>query len=364
MTARLAPLVIFLGLCMVLAACSGEPGGKQAQQASNDVPVSVVTAKAIERAYAQPIDGIATLRAREGVVITAPASGRVRQVLFREGQTVRAGAALVRLEDDTERAEFNAAKIHAELQATRFARIGELHGKGLVSKDERDAAMQALREAEARQEQARVRLDLRTVYAPFAGVLGFRQVSPGALVQPGNPIVSLDAIETLRADFPVPETLIGLLDSGVDITARSAAWPGREFRGVIALIGTRVDEATRTVNVQAHVDNRDGALKPGMLLTVRLPARQRQVLFVPESALLPENARQYVWRIAADDSALRVEISPGVRHDGQVEVVAGLSAGDRVVVEGQGNLRDGRRVQEVTGSTPAAMPAGPAERAP
>lgn len=347
------PLAMASGLLLaLLAGCGQEPAGGAGGGKGKDGPARVVTTAAASRPYAQAITGIATLRARESVLVTAAAAGRVREILFREGTTVTTGTPLVRLEDDTERAEHQAARVNAELQAVRFARVQELLQRGLVSRDEHDAQSQTLREAQSREELARVRLDLRTVRAPFAGILGFRQVSPGALVQPGDAIVSLDAVDTLRADFTVPETLLGVLATGVAVSGQAAAFPGRAFAGRITLLGTRVDEATRALTVQALIDNRDGRLKPGMLLTLAVPARERQALFVPEAALVPENARQYVWRVGADGSAARVEVTPGVRADGAVEIVAGLAAGDRVVTAGQGNLRDGRPVVE-SGAAPA-----------
>lgn len=345
---------LLLPVLLALAACGGDPppapGGKGGK--GDGRPTPVVTSPAETREYAQAITGVATLRAREGVTVTAPASGRVREVLFREGQRVAAGTPLVRLEDDEERAESRAAAANAELQAGRFARIAALRGQGLVSQEDRDAAAQALEEARARAELARVRLDLRTIRAPFAGMLGFRQVSPGALVQPGDAIVTLDALDALRADFPVPESLLALVEAGTPVSGQAAAWPGRAFSGRVTLVGTRVDADTRSATVQALVDNPDGVLRPGMLLTLSLPARPRTALFVPEAALVPENARQFVWLAGADGVAARREVATGVRSAGTVEIVAGLAPGDRVVIEGQGNLREGSAVSEAAaGST-------------
>lgn len=356
MPARRFALLLLVPL--LLPACGREPAatpGGPGNRAAGDDAAAVVLATATVRAHAPPITGIATLRAREAVTLTAPASGRVREIRFREGRPVMAGAVLVRLEDDEERAEFAAADTQATIQATRVARIESLQARGLVSQDERDSATQSLQEANARRELARVRLELRTIRAPFAGVLGFRQVSAGTLVRPGDAIVTLDALDWLRADFAVAETLLGQLTPGSPVRARSAAWPGREFAGTLSLVGTRVDDSTRSVTVQARFDNTDGALRPGMLLTVDVPAVERSTLFVPEAALLPENARQYVWRVGADGTAARVEVSTGLRSRGEVEIVAGLAPGDRVVVEGQGNLREGRPVREA--ATPAPVPA-------
>lgn len=363
--ARLLPAALGLA-ALALVACgkSPESTGKKPGGPGDDKPVAVVTAVAGTRDFAQPVSGVATLRACESVVVTARTAGRVSAVLFNEGTAVKAGTPLLRLEDDEERATFNAAKAAASLAQDRLARIESLLQRGLASQDERDTAAQALKDAQARAELARVQLDIRTIRAPFAGVLGFRQVSPGALVQPGDAIVSLDAVDTLRAEVAVPESLANVVTPGTAIEGRAAAWPGRVFKGRVTLAGTRVDPATRTFTVQATLDNRDRALKPGMLLTATLAARTRPALFVPESALVPENARQYAWRIDAQGVALRVEVATGVRSGGAVEIVAGLVAGERVAIAGQGNLRDGKRTQETPAAGAAATPSVPAGAAP
>jgi len=347
---------------ILLVACSAPDNGKAGKPGGqgDDKPASVVTAAVVSQPYAQEITGVATLRARESVLVTARTAGRVSAVLFSEGSRVSAGTPLVRLEDDEERAAYHAARANAELAAGKLGRLDDLLARGMASQDERDTQAQVLKEAQARAELARVQLEIRTLRAPFAGVLGFRQVSPGALVQPGDAIVSLDAIDTLRADFPVPEALANVVRAGNAVEGRAAAVPAREFAGRVTLVNTRVDSGTRTVTVQAQVDNRENLLKPGMLMTIRMRARERDALFVPEAALVPENARQFVWRIR-DGSATRVDVTPGTRRDGQVEVLAGLLAGERVAIAGQGNLRDGKRVEEAAAT---AATAAAAERAP
>lgn len=360
------PLTLMIAgiLSVQLVACSGEPSGDgKGGGKGGDRPVPAVLADVSPRSWQQPVEGIATLRAQEAVLLTAPAAGRVEAVLFREGARVQAGTPLVRLEDDEQKAEFNAAKVNAGLQASRQARMRQLLEQGLLSQDELDTQTQQLKEAQARLELARVKLDYRTVKAPFSGVLGFRQVSPGALVQPGDAIVSLDATDTLRAEFQVPETQLASVSADSTVTGRTAAYPGRVFEGRVTMIGTRVDENTRAVAVQARIDNRDLALRPGMLLTVSAQARERQALFVPESAIVPEGTKQFVWRVSAEGQAERVEVTLGARLPGQVEVAAGLKSGDRVVAEGHGALRPGSVVKDTAVANAASGDAPPAQTA-
>lgn len=353
-TSALPPAVTLLALSVLLAGCSREAPATpaKAERPAEATPVVVGTVE--QRQFVPSIEGLGTARALESVLVTARVSGRVVNLYFKEGARTAAGQPLVRLEDDEERAELKAAEAEAEQAQSRNQRMADLAAKGLVSRDQLEEQGQRLKSAQARLELARVRLDQRTVRAPFAGVLGFRQQSLGSLVQPGSPIVTLDAVDTLRVEFSVAEALLGDLKPGATVEVRAAAWPDRTFSGRISALGTRVDEVTRAAPVQAQLDNRDGALKPGMLLTVRAQGRPRSALFVPEGAVAPENARQFVWRVGADGKVEKVEVALGARLTGSVEVHTGLAAGDRVVLEGQGQLRPGRVVRAV--ETPAPAP--------
>jgi membrane fusion protein (multidrug efflux system) len=342
-----------LAVPALLGGCGGEsPAAPAAGSLVEATPV--VLGQVEQRQFVPQIEGLGTARAQESVLVTARVGGRIVSIDFKEGARTAANAPLVRLEDDEERAELKAAEAEAEQAEARNTRLAELSGKGLVPRDQLEEQNQVLKSAQARLELARVRLGQRTVRAPFAGVLGFRQQSLGSLVQPGSPIVTLDQVETLRVEFSVAEALLGDLKAGAQVEVRSAAWPERVFLGRITTLGTRVDEVTRAAPVQAQVDNRDNALKPGMLLTVRAQGRPRGALFVPEAAVAPENIRQFVWRVAPGDTVEKIEVTLGARLTGSVEVASGLAAGDRVVLEGHAQLRPGRPVREVPspGSAP------------
>jgi membrane fusion protein (multidrug efflux system) len=192
------------------------------------------------------------------------------------------------------------------------------------------------------------------ISAPFAGVLGFRQVSPGTLVTPGTTIASLDDVSVIKLDFAVPEAFLSAVASGQAITAGSAAWPGREFTGVVTTVDSRVDPVTRAVTVRAELPNPERELRPGMLLTVRLFRPERQALVIPEISVIQVAQRAHVFRLKDDGSVEQVYVTLGQRRRGEVEVVDGLSAGDRIVVDGVVKLRDGARVTEVTPPAAAA----------
>ena len=345
MNAFLRPLP-FAALAL-LAACGDDSPAAAARSEPAAEATPVVLGAVEQREFVPQIEGLGTARAQESVLVTARVSGRIVAIDFKEGTRARAGQPLVRLEDDEERADLKAAQAEAEQAESRYTRLTELSEKGLVPRDQLEQQEQVLKSAQARLELARVRLEQRTVRAPFAGVLGFRQQSLGSLVQAGSPIVTLDQVDTLRVEFSVSEALLGDLSPGAIVEVRAAAWPERLFKARISALGTRVDEVTRAAPVQALLDNKDNALKPGMLLNVRAQGRKRSALFVPEAAIAPENSLQFVWRVGAGDAVEKVAVTLGARLTGSVEVLHGLAAGERVVLEGQSQLRPGRPVREV-----------------
>lgn len=334
-------------VAILLAGCE-QAAPEAAPARSIDQAAPVVVAEVSEREFSQPIEAIGTARALESVLVTSRVSGRVRRIFFTQGTAVREGDRLVQLEDDEERADVETARANAAQAQNRYERLRTLSEQGLISKDELDAQSELRKSAEAELQLAQVLLEQRTIRAPFSGVLGFRQVSPGTLVQPGTAIVSLDATQQLRAEFQVPETLLAGVQRGTTVFVEAAAYPGIDFKGEVETVGTRIDETTRAVTVQALIDNPEQRLKPGMLLTITAQARQRRAPFLPESALVPENADQYVWLIGSDDQVSRKRVDIGARIPGYVEVQSGLALGDRVVVEGQANLRPGRIVRIVS----------------
>jgi membrane fusion protein (multidrug efflux system) len=177
-------------------------------------------------------------------------------------------------------------------------------------------------------------------------VLGIRQVSPGALVTPGTVIATLDAIERVHVDFPVPEQALPSVAAGHRVIGRSAAWPTLEFSGDVETIGTRIDPQTRALTVRAEFPNPDQRLRPGMLMEVRMLQPARDALVVPEIAVVQVGRESFVFRVGDDGVVERAPVETGSRQAGSVVVASGLAAGDRIVVDGTGKLRDGVRVVE------------------
>jgi membrane fusion protein (multidrug efflux system) len=200
----------------------------------------------------------------------------------------------------------------------------------------------------------RSQLSDRVITAPFDGVLGMRQVSPGSLVTPGTPIATLDDISLIKLDFTVPERFIAVITRGQDVTARSETYPDRDFAGKVASVDSRIDPVTRSVTVRAELPNPDRLLRPGMLMTVAVFLEPRQAVVVPEIAVVQVGTESFVYRVNADHTVARAKVTLGSRREGEVELRSGLSPGDRIVTEGIVKLRDGMQVVEAASGADGA----------
>ena len=175
-------------------------------------------------------------------------------------------------------------------------------------------------------------------------------------MRPGDQIGTLDDISEIKLDFDVPETQISRVTGGVEIVARTAAYPDRTFTGVIADVDSRIDPTTRTVRVRAMLPNTDEVLRPGMLLTVEVRSNPRQAMAIPEMAILDQADGAYVYRVVAREGGQAVDlvrITTGQRSAGMAEVLTGLAAGDSVITEGVQSVRPGQPVQVGGGSAEA-----------
>jgi membrane fusion protein (multidrug efflux system) len=326
------------------ASGGGGPGARGSGGfGQGEVPLVVVEPVG-EQVLSDTVEALGTAQANESVTLTAKVTDTIRRVEFEDGQFVEEGAILVQLTNEQEEAQLAEAQANLEDAENSLSRLEDLATKGLAAKSDLDAARSKRAAAQARLNAIAAQLKDRLIRAPFSGVLGFREVSPGTLVQPSTAITTLDDISTIKLDFTVPETYLSEMKPGAAIVAHSASYPDREFEGVVRTVGSRIDPVTRAVPVRAHVPNPDRVLKPGMLLTVDVVTSERTALVVPESAVYQIDDRAYVFRVQGD-VAHEQQIVTGAHRFGIVEVKAGLAEGDLVVTEGIIKLRDGSRVR-------------------
>lgn len=341
-----------------LFAATEEHQGAQQQGArrGGGGAANVVAVAVARHAFSDAIRAIGTAQARESIVITPKAADTIRAIRFDSGDRVRAGQVLVEMSNVEQAASLDEARAANQAAQEELRRFQELFERGFASQARLDTVRAAAEAAAARLDAGQSRIADRTLRAPFAGIVGLRVASPGQFVRPGDQIGTLDDVSEMKLDFDVSETQIARLRSGVALSARAAAYPDRAFSGAIADVDSRVDPTTRTVRVRAMLPNRDGVLRPGMLLTVEVRSNPREALAIPEIAVLEQADGAFVFRVK-QGVAEQVRIEPGQRSGGMAEVLAGLEAGDLVITEGVQNVRPGQPVQ-----TQGAAPAETAQR--
>lgn len=332
--------VVPLLLALLLAACSDDAAERRAPAAANTVTAHTVAATE----WIDIVEALGTAQANESVTLTAKVTEVVRRIRFSDGDRVQPGDVLVELTGEAEVANLREAQAAYNEAQQQFERLEPLVAQGTIPRAQLDTQRAARDSARARADAIRARLSERVITAPFAGVLGFRQVSDGALVTPGTVIATLDDVSVIKLDFSVPEVLLSTLRSGQSVAARSAAYADREFTGVVTSIGTRVDPVTRSITVRAEVPNPDGEIKPGMLMTVELMTQPRQAVVIPELALIQVGTQQSVFRIRDDATVEQIPVRTGARRRGEVEILEGVEPGQRIVLEGTGKLRGGMSV--------------------
>jgi membrane fusion protein (multidrug efflux system) len=278
------------------------------------------------------------------VNITAKTANRIVSIRFTEGQQVKKGDVLLELDGVEASADLAVAEAALADTRSQYKRSTELFATKALSQAQMDQIQSTLRQNEARVSAAQGRMNETVVRAPFSGRVGLRNVSVGSYVTPAAVITTLDDTSIIKLDFSVPEIYLTMLANGLEVQATSTAYPGVEFKGKVASIDSRIDPVSRSVIVRGNIDNRDGRLKPGMFMTVRLLRAQDMVLTLPEQALVPEADRQFVF-VVTDGQVKKTEITVGRRRPGEVEVLKGLQMGDIVVSEGTQKLVDGTKVR-------------------
>ncbi len=330
------------GSAKAAQAAGGRPGGP-----SGGAP-AVLAATVDMHVFTDGLQALGTAQSRESIVLTPKVADTIRAIRFDSGDRVRRGQVLVEMSSVEQAADL--AEVRASNQAAQeeLRRYQELYDRGFASQARLDTVRAAAEAAEARLNAGGSRIADRTIRAPFNGVVGLRTASPGQYMRPGDQIGTLDDITEIKLDFDVPETQIARLTTGVEIIARTSAYPDRTFTGRIANVDSRINATTRTVRVRAMLPNADEHLRPGMLMTVDVRSNPREAPAIPEIAILDRADGTFVYRIATVDGVQQTDlarITTGARSGGMAEVLEGLSVGDQVVTEGLQSVRPGQPVQ-------------------
>ncbi|MBB3264285.1 membrane fusion protein (multidrug efflux system) [Azospirillum sp. OGB3] len=320
-------------------AAGGPPGGAPPMPVEAS-PVKVGT-------VSRQVTAVGSLLSSESVVIRPEVAGKVSEIAFLEGQAVRKGAVLIRLDDSIARATLAQAQASIAFSRAELSRAEELYRQRTGPARNREQALAKLQSDEAAVQLAKAQLEKLTLTAPFDGVLGLRKVSVGDVVAAGKDIVNLEAIEILKLDFRVPELYLPTVRTGQTLKVAVDSFGGRTFDGTVYAIDPLVDVNGRAVVIRARVPNTDGALRPGLFARVALTLDQTpNAVLVPEQAVSAFGNKQFVFKVV-EGKAVQTTVTLGERRNAEVEITAGLQPGDVVVTAGQLKIRDGAPVMVV-----------------
>ena len=310
-------------------------------------PTPVIVSAVRSVPFEDRIEALGTVRANESLALTASVTETVSALYFDDGDRVMEGKVLVEMTSAEEHAQLNEARALVKEAERQYRRVQSLATQGTASKSLLDERGREWETARARLVAIESRLSDRLIKAPFAGVVGLRNISVGALVEPGDLITTLDDDTVMKLDLAVPSVYLSSLTPGLAVTATTRAYGETAFAGEVHSIDSRVDPVTRSVLVRVLVPNQDRLLKPGMLMQVVLRKDPRQAIVVPEAALMPVGRDQFVLLAVAQEAGHKVErrqVRIGSRRPGEVEVLEGLSPGDLVITHGTMRVRPGQDV--------------------
>ncbi|MBX9682406.1 MAG: efflux RND transporter periplasmic adaptor subunit [Hyphomicrobium sp.] len=319
--------------------------------------VAVEVARARQTKSSGDIRALGSLQSDEAVQIASEIAGRILEIPFKEGQPVKAGDVIVRLDEALAAADLVDAKARLAFAEANNERARTLSRTGNVTGRTRDEALSNFETANAAVELAQTRLAKHTLIAPFAGVAGVRSVSVGAFVPIGSAIVNIEKIDALKVDFKVPEIYLQKIQVGQKIEVTVDAIADKTFDGEIYAINPLIDVNGRALQVRARLANAAMTLRPGLFARIVIKGlTTRDVTVVPESAVVPRGSESVVYRIE-NGKAVESIVRLGERRDAEVEILEGLDANATVVVAGQQKLRNGAAVEVIADDQPPAKAA-------
>jgi len=342
----LSPVRLLIGTLLVLSAQSFAQ-----KPARPELPLDVIAQSVAARELQNNIEALGNLRAYESIQVTAKATKTVTKILFEDGQRITKGATLVEMTNAEESALMEEARLTADEAKKQLERTQSLAKTGAVSPAFLDQLTREYKTAQARFNALQARFKDLIITAPFSGVVGIRDVSLGSLITPGQVITTLNDDSKMKLDFTVPAIYLRSLRTGLPIDAKSHDLGDKTFKGKIFSIDNQIDEATRSIKVRAIFDNPGYELKQGLLMTVVVGTDIRKALVVSEAALVPMGSNNFVFVLQPNkDSktsqwiAEKRQINIGQRYKGLVEVVSGLSEGEKIVTHGLQKIRAGQAV--------------------
>lgn len=318
-------------------------------------PPEIVTATGVKKSsWEATLNSVGTLAAVQGVTIAAEITGKVVHIAFNAGAKVQTGDLLIKQDTTTEEAQLRSAEAQIALAQNNFNRIEQLLARNAISRADFDNADAQLKANRAQADAIRTAIAKKNIHAPFTGRLGLRLINLGEILKEGTPIVSLQTLNPIFANFQMPQHLLGQLKGGSLVRITSDALPGEAINGKITAINPQVDSITRNIGIQATLENTEEHLRPGMFVNVQvvMPV-ENEVLAIPATSVLsaPYSDSVFVVDAKTDEKSgqegkvVRQQfVRLGEKRGDFVSVVSGLTENDTVVTTGVFKLRNGQSV--------------------
>lgn len=309
--------------------------------------IVVETSPVIEKILADHFQTIGSLASTDNIDISSELAGQIAKIDFRPGAWVEKGTLLIQLDDTVLKSQLASAEANLLLSETNYSRHKELAKRNVVSEQALDKTMADLQEKQNLVKVKKAQLEKLSLRAPFSGTLGSRHVSVGQYVKVGQPLVRLVANQKLRVEYHLPERYSSKLQLGQTVKVRSDAFPNRMYTGLINYIDPAVDKETRTIAVEALIDNKERLLSAGLFVRVSHQfGDKRMRLLVPEESLIPTINGQKIF-VLRGKKAIAIKVKTGAHHAAMTEICSGLKSNDIVIVRGQHKLKEGSHVVNV-----------------
>ena len=335
------PVILLICGTALLAGC----GPKKAAVAGAAPATQVVAVEARRQTVLENLSLVGSLLPDETVDIKSEIDGVVLEINFEEGKPAEKGRLLVQLDDSKLAASVAESESNFKLSESTYQRSKQLFEKTLVSQQEYDQAASVYEVNRATLALKKRLLRDTKIYAPFAGIVASRHVSPGQVIGKDTIITTLVGLDPVKVEINVPERFLGRLNVGQTIEMIVAAYPGKTFKGEVYFVTPSIDSLTRTALVKAKIPNPQHELKPGMFANLDLTLQTRDnALVVPEPALIPSGDRVTLFVVNDQMEAEIRTVKIGVRMAGVVEILSGVKPGEKVIVEGIQKVRPGGKV--------------------
>jgi len=313
-------------------------------EAPQGLPAEVVHAK--REVLPSYIEAVGTLKANESVILRPEVTGRIDRIAFAEGDEVKKGTSLIHLDDSIYRAQVAEAKARVQLSEAEYRRVNKLFKNGATSETDRDSALAQMRINEAQLDQAKVTLDKMEIRAPFDGIVGLRQFSPGDYVTAGTNMLEIVDVSSMKLDFRIPEIYLPEVEKGQPLEITLSAFPGKTFSGEVVAISPQISEQGRNILIRALLPNPGKELRPGLFAKVQLLVKEESTIMIPEQALIPQGNSSMVYQYV-DNKIAPVPVQLGKRLGAKVAIYGGVKEGDVIVTAGQLKLQPGAPITPI-----------------